>query len=150
MRLGHGQVLDKNYVPYSGKLGAEDLAVLGRVVESGLYTTSQEAAAHIEQAFGVSPFLTETPENEAVFFVDAVHPQFQEFRRAVMGFFDNIHQFKMAQRTGKYAKQRGGRGVAALPSCFLLLYQMRYFTYSSNSTRRFCSRPAAVLLSPFG
>lgn len=112
---GLDKYLDKNYVPYSGKLRADDLAVLGKDVESGLYTTSQEVAAHIEQAFGVSysesavravlhklgfvykktsevpskfdesqqeaflkeilPFLTETPANEAVFFVDAVHPQ---------------------------------------------------------------------------
>lgn len=112
---GLDKYLYKNYVPYNGKLGAEDLAALESDVESGLYTTSQEVAAHIEQAFGVSysesavrvvlhklgfvykkasevpskfneaeqeaflkqlvPFLTETPENEAVFFVDAVHPQ---------------------------------------------------------------------------
>ena len=112
---GLDKYLDKNYVPYSGKLGAEDWVVLERAVESGLYTTSQEVAAHIEQVFGVSysesavravlhklgfvyqktsevpcqfdeaeqeaflkqlvPFLTETPANEAVFFVDAVHPQ---------------------------------------------------------------------------
>ncbi len=51
---GLDKYLDKNYVPYSGKLGADDLATLEVYLKSGLYTTSQEVAAHIEQTFGVS------------------------------------------------------------------------------------------------
>ena len=51
---GLDKYLDKNYVPYSGKLGAEDWVSLKKDVESGLYATSQEVAAHFEQVFGVS------------------------------------------------------------------------------------------------
>jgi transposase len=111
---GLDKYLDKHYVPYSGKLDDEQLKTLEADVSAGIFVSSQEVKAHIEQSFGISyslsavrsilekldfvykktsevpskfneaeqtafleefiPFLEETPETEAVFFLDGVHP----------------------------------------------------------------------------
>lgn len=114
-RDGLANYLDKNYVPYSGRLDEEQLGLLDQQVSEGIYTTSQEIRAYVAETFGVEyslsgvrailhhlgfvykkttevpsganeeeqeaflkellPFLTEVEADEAVFFVDAVHPQ---------------------------------------------------------------------------
>lgn len=107
--------LDRHYVPYQGRLNAEQLRLLEEEVMRGIYTNCTQIAGWISKEFGVEycesavrsilkklgfvykktsaipgkadveeqerflqelePFLAETGANEAVFFIDAVHPQ---------------------------------------------------------------------------
>lgn len=112
---GLDKYLDRHYVPYSGKLGPDELAILDSEVSKGIYCSAQEIQAYILQTFGVEyslsavhlilkklnfvykktsevpsnfkeeeqdaflaqlvPFLDEIGPQEAIYFVDAVHPQ---------------------------------------------------------------------------
>lgn len=111
---GLDKYLDRHYVPYGGKMSAEQLVLLDSEVSAGVFTSSQQVRDFIEKAFGIRyslsatrgilerlgfvhkktsevpsrfdeaaqeafleqfvPFLEETPETEAVFFLDGAHP----------------------------------------------------------------------------
>lgn len=115
-REGLDKYLDRNYVPYTGRLKDEELAALEDEVDGGLYSEVSQVAAWIKQRFDVAyslsgvrsilkkldfvykktlklpgkvdveeqelflaefePFLAEKlQEDEAIYFMDAVHPQ---------------------------------------------------------------------------
>ncbi len=50
---GLDKYLDRYYVPYQGKLNADELEVLASEVSTGLYCSSLEVQAYILQTFGV-------------------------------------------------------------------------------------------------
>src|SRR5215210_6767609 len=50
---GLEKYLDRHYVPYNGKLNADQLAELEGEVRQGIYSTSKEVQDYIKRAFGV-------------------------------------------------------------------------------------------------